>query len=73
MPKIEQLDWNKLKPKVADKIVYTKEKPLGYKRYDENFIKPKKKKKLSFKAKDKTLYKEYIEQTNHLKSIINGQ
>lgn len=71
MPNIEQLDWDKLKPKSKDKIVYDFKKPKGYKKFDKSFVKPKKKKKL--KVVDKTLWRDNYDQRQHLQSITKEQ
>lgn len=66
MPNIEQLDWNNLQPKTKDTIKYRKEKPKGYlKREPTAKKKPKK-----LKAKDKSIWSDNHNYTQHLKDIM---
>jgi hypothetical protein len=72
MPSIEQLDWSKLKPTKPDQTHYNKEKPKGYKKYDNNFIKPTKpvKKYKKIKAIDKSIWSDNYRNMEHLSAIM---
>lgn len=66
MPKIEQLDWSKLKPATPDKTSESFHKMKGYRKYEPD---TKHKKRVKIKFIDKRIFTEQRQNLDHLRSI----